>query len=182
MNAPVLASDWPKARFTVAQIWALVEKGVIQPDARFELLDGEVKDMSPKGPLHEEVRRAVNLWIKTLPADLETLAETTLYLDASSFVEPDYVVFDAGLPMEALTPLNMRLIVEVAHESWAYDSGEKARRYAAAGAAEYWAINAKTREILVHREPNENGWAEIQTIAPGESIAPRFAPSSPLTL
>jgi hypothetical protein len=37
MTAPVLASQWPKARFTVAQIWALVEKGLLSPDAPFRL-------------------------------------------------------------------------------------------------------------------------------------------------
>jgi Uma2 family endonuclease len=180
MNAPVLASQWPKAKFTVAQIWALIEKGVANPDARFELLDGEVRDMSPKGPLHEDVRRAVNRWIKTLPDTLDVLAETTLYLDKKNFVEPDYVVFDATLAIRDLTPDKVLLAIEVGHDSWGYDITEKAQRYAKHGVQEYWAIHAPSRLTRVHRGASAAGWADVKEHAAGASLAPLCAPGAAL--
>ncbi len=183
MNAPVLASQWPKAKFTVAQIWALIEKGVANPDAKFELLDGEVREMSPKGPLHEDVRLAVMKWLATsVHPQLSFLAETTLYLDKTTFVEPDYVVFDAGLAIRDLTPERVLLAIEVGHESWSYDISEKARRYAKHGVQEYWAIHAPTRMTRVHRGANANGWADVKEHTAGASLAPLCAPGAALVL
>lgn len=182
MNAPVLTSLPTEAKFTVAQIWALIEKGVANRDAKFELLDGEVIPLSPKGPLHEEVRRDVMRWLKTLPSGFDVLAETTLYLDKTAFVEPDYVVFDAGLAIKDLTPEKVRLAIEVGHNSWSYDIGEKATRYAAHGVPEYWAIHAPTRMTRLHRAPGAAGWGEVRQIPAGEPVNPLCAPDLALVL
>ncbi len=183
MTAPVLASQWPKARFTVAQIWALIEKGLLYPDAKFELLDGEVIPVSPKGPLHEDARRQVMVWLAArLHPRFEFLAETTLYLDDRSFLEPDYVVFEAGLAFKDLSPSKVRLLIEVANDSWPYDIGDKAARYAAHGVQEYWAIHAPSRMIRVHRAPGASGWGDVRDIEAGEAVAPLCAPDATLTL
>src|SRR2546423_15302130 len=41
-----------KHRFTVDEYHRMGETGVINPDARVELLDGEIIDMAPIGPFH----------------------------------------------------------------------------------------------------------------------------------
>lgn len=182
MNAHVSPERLKRARFTVAQILALIEKGVMNEDARFELLDGEIIPMSPKGPLHEGVRQAINRWIKTLPDSVEWLVETTLYLDRKSFVEPDYVVYEAGLAFEALTPEKVMLAIEVGRSSWTYDTETKAPLYAKLGVHEYWAINAASRMTRVHREPGATGWRDVRDHAAGESIAPLCTPDVALRL
>jgi|CXWL01.1.fsa_nt_gi Uma2 family endonuclease len=183
MNAPVLASQWPQAKFTVAQIWALIEKGVASPDARFELLDGEVRDKSPKGPLHEDVRLAVMKWLATsIHPHFSFLAETTLYLDAKTFVEPDYVVFASALAIKDLTPDKVVLAIEVGHDSWSYDISEKAQRYANHGVQEYWAIHAPSRLTRVHRRASGAGWADVSEHAVGAALTPLCAPGAALVL
>jgi Uma2 family endonuclease len=182
MNAPILASAWPKARYTVAQIWGLIERGIVNPDAKFELLDGEVRPVSPKGPLHEGVRILINRWLTTWPKKFDVLAETTLYLDEASFLEPDYVFFDAGTPIAELTPDKVRLAIEVGHSSWDYDTSEKAQRYAAHGVQEYWAIQAETHLIRVHRGPSSAGWADVRDVKAGEVISPLCAPDIAFSL
>ena len=39
-------------RFSVADYYRMAETGVLKPDARVELLDGKIIDMSPIGPFH----------------------------------------------------------------------------------------------------------------------------------
>lgn len=182
MNAPILASHWPKARFTVAQIWALIEKGLLPEDAKFELLNGEVIPMSPKGPLHEDVRLAVMRWLKALPNRIDALAETTLYLDKRSFMEPDYVLFSSAIDIKDLTPDKVLLAIEVADESWKYDVGKKAARYARHGVQEYWVIQAATRMTRVHRGAGTKGWKDIRDVPAGSALAPLCAPKTPLKL
>src|SRR5207249_5983962 len=41
-----------KHRFNVKEYYRMAETGVLRPDVRVELLDGEIIDMSPIGPFH----------------------------------------------------------------------------------------------------------------------------------
>jgi Uma2 family endonuclease len=182
MNAPILASQWPKAKFTVTQIWALIEKGLVNADAKFELIDGGIRDMSPKGPLHEGIRRIINRWIRTLPRELDDLAETTLYLDEANFVEPDYILIRRAVSTEEMKASDVLLAIEVADSSWEYDAGEKAARYAAHGVQEYWVVQASTGMTRVHRGPGASGWADTRDVSAGETLVPLCAPDTPLTL
>jgi Uma2 family endonuclease len=182
MNAPILASTWGNAHFTVAQIWALVERGLINEDARFELIDGEIREMSPKGPLHEEVSLAVMAWIRGLPAELAVLPETTLYLTERLFLEPDYVVFKQGLAVRDLKARDVKLAIEIGHESWPYDIGPKAKRYAEHGVQEYWAIHAPSRMTRIHRDASAKGWSDIRELSAGEAVVALCAPNTPLIL
>ena len=41
-----------KHRFSVKEYFLMAETGALKPDARVELLNGEIIDMSPIGPFH----------------------------------------------------------------------------------------------------------------------------------
>ena len=41
-----------KHRFNVKEYYRMAETGVLRPDARVELLNGEIIDLSPIGPFH----------------------------------------------------------------------------------------------------------------------------------
>src|ERR1043165_9360401 len=49
-----------KHRFTVREYYRMAETGVLKPDARVELLNGEIIDMSPIGPFHGSVTKYLN--------------------------------------------------------------------------------------------------------------------------
>lgn len=182
MNAIFQTPGLNDRRFTVADIQALVEKGVVVEDAKFELVGGEIIPMSPKGPLHEDVRIAVMRWIRGLPPSIEAIAETTLYLDDNTYLEPDYVLFDRAVAIRDLKPADVLLAIEVGDASWRYDSETKSKLYAAHGVQEYWAIHAPTKMVRIHRGPGANGWRDVRDAAAGEAIAAMCVPNLSLTL
>ena len=47
-------------RFSVEDYYRMAETGVLRPDARVELLDGKIIDMSPIGPFHGGVTISAN--------------------------------------------------------------------------------------------------------------------------
>jgi Uma2 family endonuclease len=170
------AEGLPRRRWSVAEIEAMVAKGIILDDERFELIGGEAVPMSPKGARHEMVKIALNRFLqRAAPDHLEIAQETTLRLDKYSFVEPDFVVFQRGLDLKALNGGAVLLAIEVADSSLAYDTGRKRRIYAAYGVREEWVINANTLATRVLRQPGRSGYKSARTKPYGRRLEPEHA-------
>ncbi len=68
-------------------------------------------------------------------------------------------------------PDDLILVAEVSDSSLAYDLGPKVLLYAKASIPEYWVLDIAGRRLLVHRQPGQNGYADIQVYAEGEEAA-----------
>ena len=100
------AEGLPRRRFTVGEIEAMVRAGVIDEDERFELIGGEVVPMSPKGARHEWIKIELNRFFQRVAPEHLTIApETTLRLDAATYLEPDFLRLPQGSrPKESRRP------------------------------------------------------------------------------
>ena len=167
------AEGFPRRSFTVAEIRRMVEAGIIAEDENFELIEGELVPMSPKGNQHEIVKAALNrVFARHAPDGLRLAIETSLYLDERTFVEPDLCLYPRRLLPEDVRGSDVILAVEVASSSMAYDRGLKARIYARHGIRELWVVDAASRETWVHREPAADGeWGSVERIAATASLA-----------
>jgi Uma2 family endonuclease len=166
-----------RRRWTVAEIEAMVQAGIVDEDERFELIDGDVVPMSPKGIRHEVIKASLNTWwMRRLPDDFVFAQETTFRISASSFLEPDFVFFSSETKLANLKPSNTLLAVEVADSSLHYDTGRKASVYAAHSVREVWAIDVDTLQTHIFTKPSADGYLERRLIEPGEVLAPDFAP------
>jgi hypothetical protein len=102
MNAPLETRPFapmPPAprKYLVSDIFFLLEAGLLNESAKFELVDGEIIPMSPKGSHHEAMRLLVARWLRGAWADrFDSLQEHTLKIDDGTFLEPDFVLFDSG--------------------------------------------------------------------------------------
>ena len=56
------------------------------------------------------------------------------------------------------------IMIEIAWSSLATDLGDKARRYAAAGIAEYWVLDVADKALIVHREPSPTHYGSVTTV------------------
>jgi len=165
MNVPLThaAEGLERRAFTVKDVIRMVEMGVLGRDERFELIGGEIVPMSPKGIRHERLKQWLNeRLVKELPADLQTIPETTFYLADDTFIEPDFVVYPRVSGLENLSPQTCLLAVEIADSSLKYDLGRKAQLYAEFGIRELWVIDVDSWTITVHREPGAGGYAKIE--------------------
>ncbi len=170
------AEGMDRRRWTVAEIEAMVAAGILDEDERFELIDGEVVPMSPKGIRHEVVKGSVlRWWYPRMPIGIEIMQETTFRLNTASFLEPDFVFFASTTRLADLKPSNTLLAVEVADTSLRYDTGRKAKLYASHGLQELWTINAETLQTHVFMKPTDEGYQERRLIEATEILAPAFA-------
>lgn len=177
------AEGLPRRCWSVAEIEEMVRAGIIDEDERFELIGGEVVPMSPKGARHEWVKIAVNRFLQRVAPDrLEIAPETTLRLDARSFVEPDFCVFPRGLALTALDGPAVLLAIEIADSSLSYDKGRKIGVYAAFGLREVWVIDAAKATTWIHRRLGAAGYAEIVEAPTAARLEPMLAPELAFSL
>ncbi len=170
------AEGLPRRRFSVGEIEAMVRAGVIDEDERFELIGGEVVPMSPKGARHEWIKIELNRFLQRVAPEHLTIApETTLRLDAATYLEPDFCVFHRDLDLKNLDGPAVLLAIEVADSSLAYDRGRKIGVYAAFGVREVWVIDAKRATTWLHRRLGAEGYGEIIEAATGELVTPVLA-------
>ena len=170
------AEGLPRRRFTVAEVEAMVAAGVMKEHERVELIGGELVPMSPKGNRYEVVKKALNRrWMRRIPDDIDLIQETTFRLSEDTFVEPDFVIYPLGIPLEQLSAADVLLVVEIAVSSLGYDMGSKAALCAAFGVRELWVIDAVKLTTRVFREPSENGYREARDLAASELLSPHFA-------
>jgi len=172
------AEGFPRRAFTVAEIRRMVEAGIIAEDENFELIEGEIVPMSPKGNQHEVLKAALNeVFARGKPDDLRLAVETSLYLSDDSFVEPDLCLYPKRILPEDVKGSDVLLAIEVAGSSLGYDRGLKARLYARHGVRELWVVEAERRVAWVHRRPEPDGaWGSIEKVAADAELAAEALP------
>jgi Uma2 family endonuclease len=181
MNAPIsrAAEGFDRRAFTVSDVLRMIEAGIIDEEERFELIEGEIVPMSPKGNQHEVIKAALNeLIAKRKPDNLRLAVETTLYLADDTFVEPDLCVYPRRILPEDVNGTDVLLAIEVAGSSLGYERGLKARLYAKHGVRELWVIDAAKRVTWIHQGPISQGtWASIVERKGGETLTTDAVPS-----
>jgi Uma2 family endonuclease len=147
-----------RRRWTVAEIEAMTQAGIIDEDERFELIGGEIVPMASKGIRHEVMKNAlVYHLVRHAPDEFRFAVETTFRLSEDSFVEPDFVFYRTADGLAALNPRTALLAIEVADSSLRWDLGRKALIYSGFGVPELWVIDVVTQKTHVHRRPGIEG-------------------------
>jgi len=134
-------------------------------DARVELIDGIIVEMSPHSPAHAEIIRRLTAHLG-LAKDLVLSVQLPLEAAGDSVPEPDLALIDAVRPRER-HPQTGLLVVEVAVSSLAIDRGRKADLYAAAGVSIYWLVDLAARAVEVRTDPGPTGYRTLRTLEPG---------------
>jgi Uma2 family endonuclease len=161
----------------VDEYLAMGETGILGEDDRVELLDGRLIDMPPIGPPHGySVDDFEELFARRLYKPENTLArvrvQNPIHLDDYSAPEPDVVLYDPDMPRNRHPrPEDIFLVVEVADSTVDYDRNVKAEHYAAAGIVEYWLVDLPNEVVDVHRQPEDDGYAERVRHRPGDNLS-----------
>jgi Uma2 family endonuclease len=166
-------------RWTLDEYHQLIESGGFDEDARIELIDGLLVDMSPRTREHERpivwLNRALQLAID--PGRFELLVAGPLTL-GSSEPEPDLAVVAVDAP-RPYHPGTAALVIEVSVSSLRRDLYVKPRIYAQAGVPLYWVIDVDARRAIVHSDPRPDRYAQVETVGPdGELQAPHIGVAS----
>jgi Uma2 family endonuclease len=174
MSRVAVENDFDEVhRLTAEEYHQLIESGGFDEDARIELIDGLLLDMSPKTPAHERaIRFLVARFFAEIDADRFAIGVGAPLSLGNSEPEPDIVVFDQEAP-QPYHPASADLVVEVALSSRHRDLRVKPRLYAAAGVPVYWVIDVDGGRAIQHSEPVDGSYQRVEVVT--ELTAPHLA-------
>ena len=166
-----------RRRFTADELQAMGLAGVIGPEERVELIDGEIIAMAAKGARHEDLRNELSVfWARRLPPELRFAEEPAFRLDAHTEPEPDIIIFPDRLRTSEVRGDTVLLVVEVSDSSLSYDLMVKAPKYARFGVRDYWVVDATTYETHVHRGPGPDGYGDVTVFSMNDVLTPLLVP------
>ena len=186
-TAPPAAAAMRPHRFTTADYFRMVAAGILAEDARVELLDGQIVDMSPSNPPHATaVARVLRVFNRGLRDD-QALARDQSPLDLEPYdaPEPDVALVRPRADEYATahpTAEAVLLVVEVADSTLLTDRRVKLPLYAAAGLPEVWLLNLQQDRLEVSREPEGDRYGLSRIYRHTERIAPLAFPALELAV
>jgi Uma2 family endonuclease len=158
-----------RQRFTVDDYHRMAEAGILGPDDRVELIDGEVIRTSQMGSRHAACIGRLNTFLtEAVQRTAIVTIQTPLRIDRFHEPESDIPVlrrrtdfYDSQIP----GPADVLFLMEISETSIGFDQATKFPAYAAGGVPEAWIVDLNAERIERHTRPSEKGfrvmsWAE----------------------
>lgn len=166
-----VGAEFQRRRFTVEEFQRMGEAGILAPEERVELIDGEVVQMTPVGARHNwSVIDLTEHLIRLMADELQLAVQCSLQV-GSEQLSPDFAMLRRGGRRDQVPqPEDCVLLVEVAESSVSFDSGSKARKYASVDIPEYWVLDLPKDRVLVYRRPEGGSYRETGAHARGSSF------------
>jgi Uma2 family endonuclease len=169
-----------KRLFTVDEYMQMANAGILSPNERVELINGEILIMSPIGPRHHAaVDRANRMFVMRAGESAIVRTQGGVVLHRFAAPEPDLVLLRPEADFYASKqagPEDVLLIIEVSDSSLDYDTTAKLNLYAIIGIPEYWVADLQNNRLLVHSDPQEDEYLTVREFHRGEALAPCLLP------
>ncbi len=152
-----METEVAKKLFTVDEYLRMGEAGIFDPEARLELIEGEIIEMSPRSERHIVcVNRATAIFSARLAGKAMVSVQNPVRLSRYS---------------KRLSAEHALLVIEISDTTIRYDRNRKMPLYAKAGVRELWIENLQDDVILVYRNPGVETFATSLTFKRGESLS-----------
>ena len=160
---PSAAIQLPKPHpITVREYLRMGETGVLDPEARTELIEGELFDIPPIGPQHSSrVKRFIRLFSESVGKMAIVSAQDPVLLGDFSAPQPDLALLrwrDDFYEEAHPGPQDIILIVEVADTTLAHDRNRKLPIYARFAVPEVWLVDVAGKHLDVYRESEDGAY------------------------
>ena len=161
-------------RFNVTEYYRMAEAGILKPEDRVELIEGEVIKMSPIGSPHAAcVSRLVRFLANAIGETAILSVQNPVRLDDFSEPVPDLALLKPRKDYYAArhpVPADVLLVIEVADTSLLKDRNIKVPLYARAGISEIWLVNIPKQVVEVYSESQNGKYRKCQKNKRGETV------------
>jgi Uma2 family endonuclease len=153
------------------------ETGILGPQVRCELIEGEIIDMSPIGSRHAGTVSHLSRLLNRAAGNSAVIAvQNPVILNDNSEPEPDIALLKPRADFYRNAhpnPEDILLIIEVADASLRYDRDIKIPLYARSGIPEVWLVDLQAGRLEIFRAPAATEYAEVQAHDLAQPLAPK---------
>jgi Uma2 family endonuclease len=175
-----------RRQFTVADYARMRETAILAEDDRVELLDGEVREMSPIGPRHAAIVKRLNTLLGRLLDNTVILSiQDPIQLNDYTEPQPDLAIlqyrddyYAAAHPVAD----DVLVVIEVADSSVEYDREEKVPRYATAQIPEAWLVDLSSDIVEQYWQPRNGKYLLKRLVERGDTIVAQSVPKLELAV
>lgn len=165
----VAMDDWPRRhRISVDDYHRMAEVGLLAPDARVELIEGEIVEMPPIGSRHGAAVSQLNaLLVRAVGERALVRCQLPVRLGDLSEPQPDLALVahrDDFYAQHHPVAADTFLAIEVSESTLRYDRQVKMALYARHGIPELWIVDVKDKRLLVFRQPSGSEYREVLTV------------------
>jgi Uma2 family endonuclease len=160
------SADPPRRhRLTVADYYRMAEVGILDEDARVELIDGDIIDMAPPGSSHAAtVHFLAETFVRAVERRATVLVQNPVRLSDFSEPQPDLALLrrrEDFYRERHPQPPDVLLIIEVAASSLRFDQDTKRPLYARHGISELWLADLGGRRLTRYRAPQHGAYTLV---------------------
>jgi Uma2 family endonuclease len=171
-----MSAGYPRRyRITADEYFRMVEAGALRPDARVELIEGEIIDMPPIGSRHAAViERLDDLLVPRLAGRAMVRVQHSIVLNEHSMPQPDVAVVaprDDYYEHAHPRARDVLLIIEVSDSTLSFDRDVKAALYARNEIPEFWVVDLAGSVVTRRHSPRAGAYTESVVVGPRDSLA-----------
>jgi Uma2 family endonuclease len=169
-----------KHKVSVSEWRKMGKSNIFPPEARMELIKGEIIDMAPIGPSHAAcVKNLIELVANQKGKAAFINVQNPIQLSNFSEPEPDFVLlrpsptlYKKGHP----TAVDILLLIEVSDTTVKHDREVKIPLYAKDGIVECWRVDLNEFQVEVYLNPTANGYTSQRIFESGQTLIPLQLP------
>jgi Uma2 family endonuclease len=167
-----------KHKVSVSEWHKMVKYNIFPPEARMELIEGEIIDMAPIGPSHAGcVIKLIDLFANQKEKSALLNVQNPIQLGNASEPEPDLALLRPASHFyreRHPTAEDILLLIEVSDTTVKHDREVKIPLYAKDGIVECWRVDLNEFQVEVYLNPTANGYTSqrifesVQTLIPSQ--------------
>lgn len=171
-----MVAVFPQKHLTdIAEWHRMGEAGIFPPEARLELIEGEILTMAPIGFNHAgHVDRLNRLFSRLWDKGIAIRVQGPIQLGDLSEPEPDLALVKADPAFYTTRHPNtadVLLVIEVSDSTLRFDREQKRRLYASHQISEYWIVNLIDNCLEIYRQPENGDYREQSTLSKTDSLS-----------
>ena len=163
------------------EYYRMAEVGILDPDARLELLEGEIVEMSPVGMRHAScVNRTTALFVKQFSERAVVSVQNPVQLSEYTEPLPDIVLLKPRDDYYARKKVwwdDALLVIELSDTTIRRDR-YKLSLYARAGVSEVWIADLQHNIVHAYREPESGAYRVSLELRRGDTLSVHAFPET----
>jgi Uma2 family endonuclease len=168
-------------QITTERYQKMVAAGVLTPEDRVELIEGEILDMAPIGAEHAAITARLNRLFSLAVGDGAIVSPGgPLNLGKLSEPQPDLLLlrYQADFYSTQIPEApDVLLLIEVSDSTLSFDQHAKRDLYAQFAIPEYWVVDVAGQRIIAYSSPSRGAFQTVREHGRGDDLSPQALPA-----